>query len=139
RLPDLHRAEVWSLVFSPDGTRLASASDDGTARLWDVATGRPIGGPLRHPGNPRVLSAAFRPDGARIVTAQETGTGGQLDAGDGACGSGTPGQGLPWSRPRSATQGKSIRRCTVRSGGGSLRPAWIAPFGCGGPRGARTP
>jgi WD40 repeat protein len=84
RLPDLHRAEVWSLVFSPDGTRLASASDDRTARLWDVATGRPIGGPLRHPRNPGVLSAAFRADGARIVTAAGDGTVCQWDARTGA-------------------------------------------------------
>ena len=79
-----HRAEVWSLVFSPDGTRLASASDDGTARLWDAATGRPISGPLRHPGNSQVLSAAFRRDGARIVTTAGNGTVCQWDARTGA-------------------------------------------------------
>ena len=33
-----------------------------------LATGQPIGAPLRH-GNSRVLSAAFRPDGAHVVTA----------------------------------------------------------------------
>jgi WD40 repeat protein/predicted Ser/Thr protein kinase len=79
-----HRAEVWSLVFSPDGTRLASASDDGTAQLWDAATSRPMSGPLRHPGNSRVLSAAFRRDGARIVTAAGDGTVCQWDARTGA-------------------------------------------------------
>jgi WD40 repeat protein/tRNA A-37 threonylcarbamoyl transferase component Bud32 len=83
-MTEAHRAEVWSLVFSPDGTRLASASDDGTARLWDAATGRPISGPLRHPGNSRVLSAAFRRDGARIVTAAGDGTVCQWDAWTGA-------------------------------------------------------
>src|SRR5262249_9441271 len=73
RWPDFHRAHVWSLGFSPDGARLASASDDDTARLWDVATGQPIGAPLRH-GRSRLLGAAFRPDGARIVTASGNGT-----------------------------------------------------------------
>ena len=27
------------MAFSPDGTLLATASDDGTARIWDCATG----------------------------------------------------------------------------------------------------
>ena len=39
-----------------------------TARVWDAATGQPIGGPLK--GHEReVNSAAFSPDGKRIVTA----------------------------------------------------------------------
>ena len=84
RVPELHRADVWSLVFSPDGTRLASASDDTTARLWDAATGRPMSGPLCHPGNGRVVSAAFRRDGARLVTASGDGTVCQWDARTGA-------------------------------------------------------
>src|SRR5262249_8901591 len=84
RLHDFHRADVCSLVFSPDGTRLASASDDNTARLWDAATGRPIGGLLRHPVKGRVLSAAFRRDGARVVTASGNGTVCQWDARTGA-------------------------------------------------------
>src|SRR5262249_25170056 len=84
RLPDLHRAHVWSVVFSPDSTRLATASDDNTARLWDVTTGQPIGEPLRHPGKAGVLSAAFRPDGARLLTASRDGTVCQWDARTGA-------------------------------------------------------
>ena len=28
-----------SAVFSPDGARVVTASRDGTARLWDAATG----------------------------------------------------------------------------------------------------
>jgi len=32
-----HEGEVWSCVFTSDGGLLASGSDDGTVRLWDVA------------------------------------------------------------------------------------------------------
>jgi len=33
---------VWGICFTPDGTRLASASWDGTAKLWDAATGKEL-------------------------------------------------------------------------------------------------
>ena len=37
-------------AFSPDGTRVVTASDDNTARLWDAATGKPLGTPCRPHG-----------------------------------------------------------------------------------------
>jgi WD40 repeat protein len=39
RLAD-HEASVTSVSFSPNGKLLVSGSDDGTAKLWDVASGR---------------------------------------------------------------------------------------------------
>ena len=34
-----HAKGVTSLAFTPDGARLVSGSGDGTARVWDAATG----------------------------------------------------------------------------------------------------
>jgi hypothetical protein len=44
-----------------------TASQDGTARLWDTLSGKPIGEPTKH--EDKVNSARFSPDGKRIVTA----------------------------------------------------------------------
>jgi hypothetical protein len=45
---------------------------DDTARLWDVATGWPIGPPLIH--QHWVSAASFSPDGRRILTGSRDGT-----------------------------------------------------------------
>ena len=37
---------VNGVAFSPDGKLLASADGDGTVRLWNPATGQPVGAPL---------------------------------------------------------------------------------------------
>jgi WD40 repeat protein len=37
-----HNDWVYSLAFSPDGTRLASGSWDGEVRLWEVSTGKQL-------------------------------------------------------------------------------------------------
>jgi WD40 repeat protein len=59
-------APIGDLDFSPDGTRLVSTAVDGTARLWDVATGRQL--TLLEVAQQPIMSARFRPDGALVAT-----------------------------------------------------------------------
>ena len=56
---------VESVAFSPDGTMLATGDEGGTARLWNVATGRQVRS-LSTGGN--VYSVAFSPDGKMLAT-----------------------------------------------------------------------
>jgi WD40 repeat protein len=76
-----HEAAVVSVAFSPDGTRIVTASDDKTARLWDPTEGRQIGAPMVHEA--LINSAAFSPDGKRIVTASSDKTARIWDAASG--------------------------------------------------------
>src|SRR5262249_37209018 len=46
--------------------RVVTFSVDGTARLWDPPTGRPLAEPMRHAD--QVWSAQFSPDGQRVAT-----------------------------------------------------------------------
>jgi WD40 repeat protein len=62
-----HDRKVWAVTFSPDGRLLATASEDGTARVHDVATGRPVTTLTGHAS--RVYGVAFSPDGRRLATA----------------------------------------------------------------------
>jgi tetratricopeptide (TPR) repeat protein len=62
-----HHTVVNSAQFSPDGQRVVTASSDRTARVWDAASGKPIGEPMEH--TDAVYSAQFSPDGQRVVTA----------------------------------------------------------------------
>lgn len=67
-----HEGPVRQAVFSRDGRRVLTTSDDHTARVWDAATGEPVTPPLVHQG--AVVDGNFSPDGRMVLTASEDGT-----------------------------------------------------------------
>ncbi len=77
-----HGERVNSAVYSPDGTRIVTASFDKTARIWDARTGVQLAVLSGH--GERVNSAAYSPDGTHIVTASADKTARIWDARTGA-------------------------------------------------------
>ena len=61
-----HDSYVTSVAFSPDGQRIVSGSDDYSAKIWDVNSGKELHTLTGHYSS--VESAAFSPDGQRIVS-----------------------------------------------------------------------
>ncbi|KAF9544649.1 hypothetical protein CPC08DRAFT_402242 [Agrocybe pediades] len=65
---DSIKAEVCSLVYSPDGRVIAAGLLDGCVGLWDAQTGKEILRPFQvHNGKGRIF-ISFSPDGANLVT-----------------------------------------------------------------------
>ncbi|MBN9118448.1 MAG: protein kinase, partial [Planctomycetes bacterium] len=72
-----HTGGLWIATFSPDGTKVATGSIDGTVCISDTATARPLltfrghtipGAGLITSRQPPVMCVAFSPDGKRVAS-----------------------------------------------------------------------
>jgi WD40 repeat protein len=62
-----HNGPVQSVAYSPDGTRLASASSKGDVKVWNAISGQEL---LTLPGHTGVVRAvAYSPDGRKLASA----------------------------------------------------------------------
>lgn len=67
-----HTGSVRSVAWSPDGTRIASGSDDKTVQVWNAANGDNSFAYSGHAST--VLTVAWSPDGRLIASAGHDGT-----------------------------------------------------------------
>ncbi len=65
-----HERRITSLAFDPTGSLLVTGSDDGTAAVWDLATGSKRTS-MDHPASVRDVS--FSADGRRVLSASSAG------------------------------------------------------------------
>ena len=61
-----HEDSIYEVEFAPDVSFLASASDDGTARIWDLASGQ---SQVLRGHDDDVFALSIRADGRELVTA----------------------------------------------------------------------
>ena len=68
----MHGDGVLHVSFSPDGRRVATASEDSTALIWDVATGAKLTPALQH--GDQIKTSTFNPSGQWILTSSSDNT-----------------------------------------------------------------
>jgi hypothetical protein len=59
---DAPAGQVHAVQFSPDGKQLVTSSTNGTVRIWDVATGKPISATPAHFGTWQLVSFKYGDD-----------------------------------------------------------------------------
>ena len=64
-----HQDYVWSIAWSPDGSKLATACGDRTAKVWKVVSGAELVSLRGHQDS--VQNIAWSPDGSKLATASD--------------------------------------------------------------------
>lgn len=67
-----HSDDVTAVIFNHDSTKLITASNDATARVWQVPSGKPVTPPLPHSGP--VCGVGFSPNEDTCVTCATDGS-----------------------------------------------------------------
>jgi len=69
-LPPLqcHDDYIYSVAFSPNGSKIVSGSCDNTIQIWDASTGVEMLLLLLQGHDGDIYSVAFSPDGSKIVS-----------------------------------------------------------------------
>ncbi len=67
-----HAGNVLTMVFSPDGRRLASGDQEGKIIVWDLPSETPLATLQHH--EERLLSVAFCPEGHTLATGSSDGS-----------------------------------------------------------------
>jgi WD40 repeat protein/tRNA A-37 threonylcarbamoyl transferase component Bud32 len=118
-----HGASVNYAEFSPDGGRVATASSDFTARVWDARTGKPLTAPIHHKSG--VQFVQFSPDGRRLLTVTKDSRAYLWEA---ATGRGL-GQEMPHARSIHTAQFSSDGRRVLTASADGIARVWDAHTG----------
>jgi WD40 repeat protein len=77
-----HAGSITDIVYSPDGSLIATASKDGSVQIWDATDGSPIRTLTGHGGG--VNSIAFSPDGSLLASGSDDRTAKLWNVADGS-------------------------------------------------------
>src|SRR6266567_2819807 len=136
-----HTSTVFAVAWSPDGTRIASGSNDSTVQIWDARSGHRLVLYTGHTGT--VYTVAWSPNGTRIASGSDDSTVQVWDARSGQHLLTSPGHAAPvravaWSpdgtRIASASQDGTVQVWDAASGHhlltyrGQTAPIWAVAW-----------